>query len=219
MARVLGGGRLSEPLDGGAEANVGERKKTGVLSDCVGQETHPRVVVALLQAAEAAWGAEREIANDVESGVVEPVAHIQGDGGGLLDVFSETLDQEVHVGADEGRLFGHGARTESVGELSTQGTVFLASGVDDVSWGVDEQLVEAVGLGELLLAGLLVAIDVLPGLGAGVGELIGRNAYNGAVFPVEVADVECEGAVEQMPGTREVGGPVRDGTGESIERM
>lgn len=79
---------------------------------------------------------------------------------------------------------------------------------------------------------MALAVDFLPRGAAGVGELVGGDADNGAVLGVEGADRPGEVAVEVVPVPREArGGPefgarigagrveldVVDGAGEEVE--
>lgn len=74
------------------------------------------------------------------------------------------------------------------------GTIRRDEGIGD---SLAHMAVELVVLGHLVRG--VVPVDVLPGLGVGEGQLVGRDAYNGAVRLVELPDREWKVTGDQAP--------------------
>lgn len=123
--------------------------------------------------------AKRQVSNDVQGEQVEPASEVNAFLG--RSQLSDSGDEGVHVPADDGFLLSQGPLGKSAGEvlphhrvlcgvaLARDGLRHVGEHVSIVEGGLDERAVS-----------FALAIDVFPGLCRVEGQLVGRNADDGA---------------------------------------
>lgn len=166
----------------------------------IGEEDgDPGVVLAVLQTAEGF--AEFQIAGDVEGGEVEPIDDVDGT---VVRLGVQPSHEQVEIILDEMLLFLERLLGESVGQQAPDpGVVRVVRGEDAVDV-VDGRLIPQGVSGEVLLASVM-AVDVLPGLGVGERQLVGRDTHNRTVLLVERPQSVHEAALHQHPHVWDAG--------------
>jgi len=219
VGQLLRNGFHQQEVDERVEAR-GNDEARGL--DAVEQELDPGVVARVLQAIERL--AEAQVAEDVEGGEVEPRHDIQ-DGTlpprrlGRRGPLAEPLDQQRDIPLHNRFLRLEGALREAGAQQPAHPRVALGRGDAEQRVGHARLFAPPDGvLGEGQVARARRE-DVGPGAGLGEGDLVGRDAQDGAVLAVQLLDVVHDGAVDEGADEGEPRGGPGAGAGEVGERV
>lgn len=186
-----------------------ERTRLHVVED----ELDPRMIVRVVQAVEGL--PKGQVADDVEGRPVVPRDHVEAPGPPST-LFVELAEQQVNVALDDGLLVGHRMRREAMRQGPAEAGVVLAGGADDALSAVHrEDGVSAV----VARAVFEVAVDVPPGVWVVVRELVGGDAHDGAVLPMQRQDSAVHLSGEAAAGVRDPRGCPELGAGVSAQGM
>lgn len=93
------------------------------------------MVLTVFEAVE--WLSEREVADNIKSGVVIPFDHVNYSPGRSRNLRGQSVDEEVHVRPKQGFLFSQGPVREGVRQEAPYTGMVRFVGVDDGRKAID----------------------------------------------------------------------------------
>ena len=112
--------------------------------------------------------------------------------------------EQIEVILDEMLLFFEGLLREGMGQQTPDTCMIRVIRREDAVDIVDGRLIPQRVSGKVLLSSV-VAVDILPGLGVGEGQLVGRDTHNRTVLLMECSQSVHESALHHDPRVWDAG--------------